>query len=220
MRSNGNSVQYTPGTTTTAYIQRDLGDAAEFSGTTINNTLAAGTTDLFSFRLTRPSSTPRQPAVCCLRVLVQGTDGSFVPATPTIAGLQPLSVNTRGTIVVALFQIDQPGLYVVSVAGATASTTGNYSLNLTVAGDINGDGNVDGNDSALLAAALGSTAGGANYSLAADINGDGKVDQQDEVILASDYGFTATTAAVPTTPPASRSSISTSTRTRRPWVTA
>ena len=71
-----------------------------------------------------------------------------------------------------------------------------------MAGDLNGDGNVDGNDSALLAAALGSTAGGANYSLAADINGDGKVDQQDAVILASDYGFHATTAAVPTAPPA------------------
>ena len=42
----------------------------------------------------------------------------------------------------------------------------------------------------------------ANYSLAADINGDGKVNQQDEVILASDYGFHATTATVPTTPPA------------------
>ena len=45
-------------------------------------------------------------------------------------------------------------------------------------------------------------AGSANYSLAADLNGDGKVDQQDAVILASDYGFHATTAAVPSTPPA------------------
>ena len=50
VRSNGNSVQYTPGATTTAYIERDLGDAAEFSGTTINDTLAAGDSDLFSFR--------------------------------------------------------------------------------------------------------------------------------------------------------------------------
>ena len=88
---------------------------------------------------------------------------------------QPSSVNTQGTTVVALFLIARPGLYVVGVSGATPATTGNYALNLTVAGDFNGDGNVDGNDSALLAAALGSTAGSANYSLAADINGDGKV---------------------------------------------
>ena len=202
VRSNGNSVEYTPGTTTTAYIQRDLGDAAEFSDTTINNTLAAGETDLFSFRLNQAELNSTATGSILLRVVVQGTDGVFVPATPTIAGLQPLSVNTRGTIVVALFQISQPGLYVVSVAGATASTTGKYSLNLTVAGDLNGDGNVDGNDSALFAAALGSALGGANFSLAVDINGDGKVDQEDEVILASDYGFTATTVTAPSTPPA------------------
>ena len=55
---------------------------------------------------------------------------------------------------------------------------------------------------------------------AADINGDSKVDQQDEVILASDYGFTATTAAVPTTPPASPVFNLDVNSTRRPWVTA
>ncbi len=202
VRSNGNSVQYTPGTTTAAYIERDLGDAAQFAVTTINDTVVAGAKDLFSFRLSQAELNSTATGSVLLRVLVQGTDGSFVPAAPSIAGLQPLSVNTRGTVVVALFQIDEPGLYVISVAGATASTSGKYALNVTVAGDLNGDGNVDGNDSALLATALGSTAGSTNYGLAVDINGDGKVDQQDEVILASDYGFTATTATVPTTPPA------------------
>ncbi len=220
VRSNGNSVLYMPGTTTTAYIQRDLGDAAQFAGTTINNTLAAGSTDLFSFRLDQAELNSTATGSVLLRVLVQGTDGTFVPATPTIAGLQPLSVNTRGTIVVALFEIDEPGLYVVSVAGATASTTGKYALNLTVAGDLNGDGNVDGNDSALLAAALGTSAGGANYSVAADINGDGTVDQQDEVILASDYGFTAATPAAPPRRLRGQSSISTSTQTRPPLAMA
>ena len=193
---------YTPGSTTTAYIQRDLGDAAQFAGTTINNTLAAGATDLFSFRLDQAELNSTATGSVLLRVVVQGTDGTFIPATPTIAGLQPLLVTKRGTIVVALFQIDKPGLYVVSAAGATAATAGKYSINVTVAGDINGDGNVDGNDSALLASAMGSTAGGANYTLAADINGDGKVDQQDAVILAGDYGFNATTAAAANTPPA------------------
>ena len=70
-----------------------------------------------------------------------------------------------------------------------------------MAGDFNGDGNVNGNDTALLAPALGSQAGGSDYSLALDINGDGQIDQQDQVILASNYGFHASTATVPTTPP-------------------
>ena len=81
--------------------------------------IAAGASDLFSFQFDQAELNSTAIGSVLLRVLVQGTGGSFVPATPTIAGLQPLSVNTRGTTVVALFQIDQPGLYVVSAAGAT-----------------------------------------------------------------------------------------------------
>ncbi len=202
VRSNGNSVLIQPGTTTTSYIQRDLGGAAQFAGTTTSNTLPAGTTDLFAFRLDQNELNSTATGSVLLRVLVQGTDGVFVPAVPTIAGLTPLSVNAQGEQVVALFAINRPGLYVVGVSGATSTTTGNYTVNLTVAGDLNGDGNVDGNDSALLAAAMGSKAGSANYSLAADINGDGKVDNQDQLLLDGDYGFHATTPTVATTPPA------------------
>ena len=69
---------------------------AQFAGTTINNTLAAGSTDLFSFRFDQNELNSTATGSVLLRVLVQGTDGTFVPATPTIAGLQPLSVNTQG----------------------------------------------------------------------------------------------------------------------------
>ncbi len=74
---------------------------------------------------------------------------------------------------------------------------------------------------ALFAAALGSSAGSANYSLAADINGDGTVNLADEVILASDYGFTCDDGdgshdATRTT----RSSILTSTHETPPSATA
>ncbi len=134
-------------------------------------------------------------------MIVDGTDGKLVPGIPTIAGLTPRSVQTQGTRVVALFAIDQPGLYVVGISGASATSAGKYSVNLTVAGDLNGDGNVDGNDSALLAAAMGSVAGGAHYSVSADINGDGKVDGQDQVLLAAAYGFHATTPAAFNAPP-------------------
>ena len=202
VRSNGDSVLITPGTTRTSFIQRDLGDAAEFSGTTTNNTLAAGTTDLLSFRFDQSELDSTATDSVILRVLVQGTDGVFVPGVPTIAGLTPLSVNARGSIVVALFLINQPGLYVVAVSGAKPTTAGNYSLNLNVAGDLNGDGFVDGTDSALLAAALGTTAGRAGYSLAADINGDGTVNAQDELLLDADFGFHATPAPTLSTPPA------------------
>ncbi len=214
VRSNGNSVVMQPGSLTTAYIQRDLGGPAQFDGTTTNNTLAAGSTDLLAFEFDQAELSSTATGWVLLRVQVVGSDG-LVPGTPAIAGLTPSSVNTRGTTVVALFPIDQPGLYVVAVSGATAATTGNYALNLTVAGDLNGDGNVDGNDSALLATAMGSSAGGANYSPAADINGDGKVDDQDAVIMASDYGFHATTASAAASPAQAGRSTSTSTRPPR-----
>ncbi len=202
VRSNGDSVLIQPGTTTSSFIQRDLGSPAEFSGTTINNTLAAGTTNLFSFRFDQSELDSTATGTVILRVLVQGTDGVFVPGVPTIAGVSPSSVNVRGSIVVALFDISQPGLYVVTISGAKPTTTGNYSLNLTVAGDLNGDGFVNGTDSALLTAALGSTAGSSNYSLAADINGDGVVNAADTLLLDADFGFHATPAPTLTTPPA------------------
>ena len=116
MRSNGDSVLIQPGTTTSSFIERDLGSAAEFSGTTINNTLAAGTTNLFSFRFDQSELDSTATGTVILRVLVQGTDGIFVPGVPTIAGVSPSSVNVRGSIVVALFDISQPGLYVVTIS--------------------------------------------------------------------------------------------------------
>ena len=161
-----------------------------------------GATDLFSFRLDQAELNSTATGSVLLRVLVQGTDGSsFRPRRRSPACSRSRSIR-GGPSSLPCSRSTSRGFTSFRSAGATASTTGKYSLNLTVAGDLNGDGNVDGNDSALLAAAMGSTAGSANYSLAADINGDGKVDQQDAVILASDYGFNATTAAVPTTPPA------------------
>ncbi len=117
VRSNGDSVLITPGTTKSNFIQRDLGDAAQFSGTTTNNTLAAGATDLLSFRFDQSELDSTATDSVILRVLVQGTDGVFIPGVPTIAGLTPLSVNVRGSIVVALFLINQPGLYVVAITG-------------------------------------------------------------------------------------------------------
>lgn len=153
VRSNGNSVVISPGSTTTPYIQRDLGGPAQFDETTTSNTLAAGSKDYLAFRFDQDELDSTATGTVLLRVLLQSTDGVFIPATPMIAGLQPLSVDVQGTQVVAIFAINRAGLYVVGIAGATASTAGNYAVNLTIAGDLDGDGNVDGNDSAVLAGA-------------------------------------------------------------------
>ncbi len=200
-RSNGNSLVIQPGTTNTAYIDDDLGGAAQFSGRTVDFDMTAGAVDRFAFRFDQNELNSTATGGVLLRVLVQGTSSGFAPGVPTIAGLTPRSVITQGNQLVALFAIDQPGLYVVTITGASASTAGSYNLTLSVAGDLNADGNVDGNDSALFASAFGSSVGQSNYNPAADLNGDGKVNTADQVILDSNYGFHATTATVPTTPP-------------------
>ena len=90
VRSNGNSVLMSPNSLKTAYIQRDLGVPSQFDGRTTNNTLAAGTTDLLTFRFDADELATTATGTVLLRVQVQATDGSFVPAVPTINGLAPL----------------------------------------------------------------------------------------------------------------------------------
>src|SRR5207253_8097679 len=71
------------------------------------------------------------------------------------------------------------------------STSGAYSLQLFVAGDVNADGLVDGRDSQLLMDALGSRAGDDRYLRTADLDRDGTVDATDVQILARNFGFVA-----------------------------
>ena len=112
--------------------------------------------DLFSFHFDQAELNSTATGSVLLRVLVQGTSGGLVPATPTIAGLTPLSVNTRGDHRGRAVPDRPAGALCRLGIGRHGGDDRQYSLNLTVAGDINGDGNVDGNDSTLLAAALGS----------------------------------------------------------------
>src|SRR5262249_48631216 len=131
-----------------------------------------------------------------LRVEVHGTDGTFLPALPVIAGLTPLETHTGNGRANALFEVDGQGLLLLEVSGANATTAGSFELTLNVAGDINGDGKVDGVDSGLLADAFGTAAGDAQYNAAADLDGDGRVDLTDRLLLAADFGFVAHQAQV------------------------
>src|SRR5262249_27193811 len=89
----------------------------------------------------------------------------------------------------ALFEIDSGGLDLLRVTGASASTAGAYSLHIFVAGDANQDGTVNGNDAAIVAAALGTSAGQPGYVAAADADQSGTIDAFDGQLLAQDLGF-------------------------------
>src|SRR3546814_10982995 len=83
---------------------------------------------------------------------------------------------------VTLFALRDPGLFELTVSGS-----GEYSLDLRIAGDVNADGKVDGADSVALDAA----------AAGADITGDGVVDAGDRQLVAASYGFLANSAPVP-----------------------
>jgi hypothetical protein len=75
--------------------------------------------------------------------------------------------------------------------GASSSTSGAYSLQLNVAGDINSDGRVDATDRQLLDNALGRTASDPGYTIDLDLNRDGIINSADQTLLNSNFGFIA-----------------------------
>src|SRR3546814_17777775 len=82
---------------------------------------------------------------------------------------------------VTLFALRDPGLFELTVSGS-----GEYSLDMRIAGDVNADGKVDGADSVALDAA----------AAGADITGDGVVDAGDRQLVAARYGFLANSTPV------------------------
>ena len=82
----------------------------------------------------------------------------------------------------AFVKVNQPGPLTVLVTGGN-HTTGTYSLDVTLVGDINGDGTVSVNDLAPFAEAYGQSAGSSKYNAAADFNQDGIVNQIDAKAL-------------------------------------
>ena len=96
-----------------------------------------------------------------------------------MTGAVELGKVARANPSVALFEISEPGLYVVGVpAGAGA-----FTLDVRAAGDVNGDAAVDGTDGQALAAADPAA------PAAADVDGRGTVDAADQLVLLRNLGF-------------------------------
>src|SRR5262249_1971222 len=81
------------------------------------------------------------------------------PAVPVLAGLTPLVQRTAPGSAFALFAIDTPGLQLLEITGAGATTSGAYTLHIAVGGDVDGNRDVDGLHAAAIRAARGRPAG-------------------------------------------------------------
>src|SRR5207248_3434844 len=145
----GEAVQYSA-TTTVLPVQADLRSALAYLDRPIDGTLAAGTVDRYTFSV-RPSEVAAPAGgAYLLGVVVEATDGALVPALPRVDGLMPIASAVRGNQAFALFRIENAGLKLLEIAGASAGSSGAYRLSLFAAGDANRDGSVDVVDAALL----------------------------------------------------------------------
>ncbi|WP_374326246.1 tandem-95 repeat protein [Azonexus sp.] len=91
-------------------------------------------------------------------------------------------VNGKRTL---LLRVTEAGVKLIRLTG-----TGNASVAVTLAGDMDRDGRIDGNDSQAWEAAF------ANGADIGDLNGDGQVNAGDRQILYANYGWRANTAPV------------------------
>ena len=161
-------------------ITADLGSASKFSGLVVNDSVTGSETDRYSFSLRESELRSTATGLVLLGVEVLGVD-----RLARIEGLTPVVSRTDLDGTFALFAIEREGLNLLSVSGS-----GNYSLRLSVAGDLNGDGSVDGVDSQLLMGAISTR----SYSELFDLNRDRVLDATDVQILGSNYGFSANRA--------------------------
>ncbi|MFM6761644.1 MAG: putative Ig domain-containing protein, partial [Microcystis panniformis] len=168
----------------------NLGSAFQFNPTVTQGQFQTGESQHYSFSVRQSEVNSTATGIVLLGVEVKGNN--IEPNLPLIQGLTPLSSQINGNSAFSLFAVDQEGLNLLEVQGKT----GNYSLQMFVAGDVNQDGLVDGVDGQLLTAGLGRKVGEAGYSLNLDVNRDGTINATDVQILGSNFGFKANQAPV------------------------
>ena len=158
-------------------IRADLGGASKFTGVTNAGVLTEGTSHLYALSVRESELRSTATGRVILRVELSPAAGSaFVAGTPTIVGQTPLSVKQLGDRIVALFAMEEEGLYQLGVSG---TGSGAYELRVSAAGDLDVNGVIDGADSALV------STGQAQY----DIDGDGANDLTDTQVVIANYGF-------------------------------
>ncbi|MDA8744744.1 dockerin type I domain-containing protein [Rubripirellula amarantea] len=180
----------------TVSIDEFLGGLRDAAASTVTGSLGSGESSSIAFALTAEELTTGNNGVALVGISVTGS-GGFDPAVPTIDGLAGTSVQVRSGFASALFPVSASGGVAAAIAGAGAST-GNYSVDVYIAGDLDGDGDVDGIDRSNITAQFGLVPGDGGYNPAADVNRDGVIDSTDVELQAINFGFVADLSPVAT----------------------
>ncbi len=186
----GATISYNTPQPQVATLTGNLGSAFQFNPTVTQGEFKTGEIQRYSFSVRQSEVNSTATGIVLLGVEVKGNN--IEPNLPVIQRLTPLSSQLNSNSAFSLFAVDQEGLNLLEVQGKT----GNYSLQMFVAGDVNQDGLVDGVDGQLLTAGLGRKVGEVGYSLNLDVNRDGTINATDVQILGSNFGFKANQAPV------------------------
>ncbi|MGB9778958.1 MAG: cohesin domain-containing protein, partial [Candidatus Bathyarchaeales archaeon] len=117
---------------------------------------------------------------------------NFDGIPPDAEATLSIAWNTKGVTPCTNYTIwaqAQPLPYETDLADNTLYDGG---VKIKMMGDVNGDGKVDGKDTALLAAAFGTTPENPRWNPDADLNNDKKIDGKDVALIAKNYGKTCT----------------------------
>ncbi|WP_372898963.1 Ig-like domain-containing protein, partial [Stieleria sp.] len=191
--ASGTQIQYLPTGPVTSNSEF-LGTANRFIGGPVTAQIDAGQVRRYTFAIADTEIRSTQASEVLVGINVSRSGGALTPAIPRLDGVTPVASNATATEAFALFAIDQAGLRMLSIEGADIDTSGAFTAEIFIAGDVNSDGRVDANDSQLLAGALGSSSGDANYQVAIDSNRDGIIDASDVQILNANLQFAANLA--------------------------
>jgi YD repeat-containing protein/VCBS repeat-containing protein len=195
--ANDLAIDYSGATPAVRALAGDLGAARSYLAAPFAGNLAAGEDDRLAFAVRPSEFASTASGTIYLGVIVEAAAGSaLLPAIPMIDGLTPIASSAAGGQAFALYALSWdasalPGdvLHLLRVAGADATTAGDYSLQIFIAGDANADTQVDGSDAQIVTAARGTRAGDAGYVAAADANRDGVIDAADSQLLFQNIGY-------------------------------
>jgi len=173
-------------------VPTDLGGAYTFTGKTASGNNEAGSPNQYTFSIASSELNSTDSDTVVVGISVESKDGSQgLPELPEVDGLTPILTSSNTNSTYSLFSINRSGLNLLNLNGASSSSSGAYSLQLNVAGDINSDGRVDTTDRQLLENALGRTATDPGYTTDLDLNRDGIINSADQTLLNSNFGFLA-----------------------------
>ncbi len=175
-------------TVTEVELDQFLGTVGTLTGQSYAGTLGTSETARYAFAVRDDELDSTYLGKVLMRVTVTAQSGPL-PAEPQLSGTAALSSEIRDSVMTSLFAIEHGSVYLLQFDAADNQTT--FSLDVTVAGDIDLDGDVDGHDSDLFNAAFGKPFGSGGYVAAADFDGNRSLDGNDRLILAHNYGFTA-----------------------------